>query len=244
MRPLSAHQILQIWEIGQPQHPLDRAITLLSFGLPDKTGDELTRLSIGQRDAYLLTLRELTLGPTLESFAQCPQCGESLEFTLNAADLRVVPSAPVIEPEYALTIDEFELRFTLPNSQDLAAVVSSRDVTTASQRLTQRCLRQVSREGAVIDPNQLPVRILTQLSQHMAECDPQAELLLDLNCPACQHTWQVLFDIVSFFWMELSVQAKRLMREVNILARSYGWREADILSMSAMRRQFYLDLVT
>jgi hypothetical protein len=78
----------------------------------------------------------------------------------------------------------------------------------------------------------------------MAECDPQAELLLDLNCPACQHTWQVLFDIVSFFWMELSVQAKRLMREVHLLARSYGWREADILSMSAMRRQFYLDLVT
>jgi hypothetical protein len=54
----------------------------------------------------------------------------------------------------------------------------------------------------------------------------------------------VLFDIVSFFWTELSAQAKRLLREVHTLARGYGWREADILAMSARRRQLYLDLVT
>jgi hypothetical protein len=33
------------------------------------------------------------------------------------------------------------------------------------------------------------------------------------------------------------------MREVHRLARVYGWREADILSMSASRRQFYLEMV-
>jgi len=54
----------------------------------------------------------------------------------------------------------------------------------------------------------------------------------------------VMFDIVSFFWSEICVQAKRLLREVHILARAYGWREADILSMSAARRQLYLEMVT
>jgi hypothetical protein len=78
----------------------------------------------------------------------------------------------------------------------------------------------------------------------MAACDPQAEVLLDLNCPACGHGWQALFDVVAFFWAELAAQAKRLLREVHTLARAYGWREADILGMSARRRQFYLEMVT
>ena len=31
--------------------------------------------------------------------------------------------------------------------------------------------------------------------------------------------------------------------EVHVLASSYGWRESDILNMSAWRRQYYLDLI-
>ena len=42
---------------------------------------------------------------------------------------------------------------------------------------------------------------------------------------------------------ELATQAKRLLREVHFLARAYGWREADILAMSARRRQAYLEMV-
>lgn len=245
MRPLSALEILQVWEIGHPQHPLDRALTMLSFALPEMTGNELVHLSIGQRDALLLTLREMTLGSSLESFAECPQCQESLEFTLNVADLKAIapnplPSAPV----YLLTIEDFELHFRLPDSQDLAAIVSCEDLLTASQLLTQRCIQQVSQNGDAIDFSQLSTNMLNQLANRIAECDPQAEILLDLICPACQHSWQILLDIVTFFWTELSAQAKRLLREVHTLARCYGWREADILSMSAMRRQFYLELVS
>ena len=76
----------------------------------------------------------------------------------------------------------------------------------------------------------------------MARRDPQAEVLLDLDCPACNHRWQILFDIASFFYAEVSAYAKRLLREVHTLARRYGWREADILSMSTARRQFYIEL--
>jgi hypothetical protein len=68
--------------------------------------------------------------------------------------------------------------------------------------------------------------------------------LLDLRCPTCGHSWHALFDIVAFFWAELASQAKRLLREVHTLARAYGWREADIVSMSARRRQLYLEMAT
>jgi hypothetical protein len=244
MHPLSAQQLLQIWEIGQQQHPIDRALTLLSFALPGRTVEELVQLSIGQRDAYLLTLRELTLGPQMESYAECPHCQEKLEFSLKVTDLRVVEPTAAIPSQHHLKIEDVEIQFTLPNSQDLAAIAHCPNLTTARQALIQCCIQQVSQNGTAIAINQLAPAVLDQLSAYMAECDPQAELLLDLVCPACQHQWQVLFDIVSFFWTELSAQAKRLLREVHTLARGYGWREADILAMSARRRQLYLDLVT
>lgn len=243
MRCLSADQILEVWELGQVQHPLDRALTLLGLALPDQSREDLSKLSIGQRDALLLLLRQQTLGEAMESCATCPSCGESLEFTLRATELRLVEPSLAPPVAYDLTIADYALTVTLPNSRDLAAVVGCADLATAQAALAQRCIQQVSCGGVAIAPGVLPDLVLQQISQEMAERDPQAELLLDLTCPVCQSDWQVLFDIVSFFWTELSVQAKRLLREVHALAQSYGWREADILAMSSMRRQFYLDLV-
>ena len=77
----------------------------------------------------------------------------------------------------------------------------------------------------------------------MAEVDPQADVQMDLTCPACGHQWQALFDIESFFWREISAWANRILREVHALASAYGWRESDILSMSTWRRQTYLNLI-
>jgi predicted RNA-binding Zn-ribbon protein involved in translation (DUF1610 family) len=244
MRSLSADDILSIWEIGQGQHPLDRALTLLSFALPERSGTELINLSIGQRDAYLLTLREITLGSQLDSFATCPQCGESLEFSLQVSDLRVIDPEVERVRDQAQEIAGFKIEFSLPTSQDLAAVVGYRDLPTAAYALTQRCLRSIKQGDQSVAVTQMPSAVLAQLSEYMAGCDPQAETLLDLNCPSCGHSWQILFDIVSFFWTELSVQAKRLLREVDLLARAYNWPERDILRLSPLRRQFYLELVT
>ncbi len=243
MQPLSAHQILRIWEIGQNQHPLDRALTLLAFACPEIPSLQLASLSIGQRDAYLLTLREITFGQKMNSLAECPNCGDRLEFDLNIPDIRVAEiSLPKVE-KYNLKVEGVELQFRLPNSQDLAAIVSYKDVNTANSLLMQRCILQANKSGDSLAYNDLSATVVNQLVQQMAEYDPQAEVLLNLSCPACEHSWQLLFDIVSFFWTELTARAKRLLQEVHTLARFYGWREADILSMSGIRRQMYLDLI-
>jgi hypothetical protein len=55
-------------------------------------------------------------------------------------------------------------------------------------------------------------------------------------------TGQTLFDIGRYLWEELRAQAVRLLHEVHTLARFYGWREADILALSAARRHAYLEL--
>jgi hypothetical protein len=84
---------------------------------------------------------------------------------------------------------------------------------------------------------------ITRLAERIGECSPDAEAPLDFICPSCGHQWRAFFDIAAFFWAEIAAQARRLLREVHILASAYGWREADILAMSARRRQAYLEMI-
>jgi hypothetical protein len=268
MHSLSAQELLLIWEVGLRQHPVDRALTILALALPKVLRAELLALSVGQRDAHLLAVRERTFGAQLAGFAECSACQERLEFVLDVVDIRAMPQiedgtggamkdgteiedgtrgainrAPT-QGIYEVAIEGYDLRFRLPNSLDLAQVVRCGDVTVARNLLVQRCVLQASRDDGAVAVAALPETVLTTLAESMDQYDPQAEVQLKLSCPTCGQHWPVLFDIVSFFWTEICVQAKRLLREVHTLARAYGWREADILSMSAARRQLYLEMVT
>ncbi|GET39207.1 T4 family baseplate hub assembly chaperone [Microseira wollei] len=242
MRSLSASDILQIWELGLCQHPLQRAVTILTVAFPEMSAEEVASLTIGERDGYLLRLREWTFGTGMKGFAACPQCSDRLEFTLDVADIRVGDNQP-IESEYRLSYGEIELQFRLPNSRDLAAIASCNNPIIAQQRLIQRCVLQAKQDGAILGTNELSEEAIAQLAKQMAKCDPQAEIMLDFTCPGCNYQWQTLFDITAFFWSEIAAFAKRLLREVHTLAKAYGWREADILAMSHQRRQFYLEMV-
>lgn len=244
MQPLSAYNILQAWERGQSLNLVGKALTLLAATYPEMTWDELAEFSVGQRDALLLTLREQTFGTKLNIFATCPQCQGHIEFTTDIANIRIEDHSDQVAKENEVSIENFNLRFRLLNSLDLATVVNCKDITIARSLLVQRCVLQASRDGIVISSKELPDEIIDKFVARLAECDPQSEVLLNLVCPACAHNWQMIFDIVSFFWTEISTQAKRLLREVHTLALAYGWCEADILSMSTARRQFYLELVS
>jgi hypothetical protein len=244
MHPLSAHSILQVWERGNGQCLVNKALTLLAAARPEMTWDELAELSVGQRDALLIALREQTFGTKLNVFAKCPQCQGHIEFIMDMADIKVEGYSVPVAKENELSVEGLDLRFRLLNSLDLAAVVNCNDITAAHSVLIQRCVLQVNRDGIALSSEELPEEIIDKLIVRLAECDPQSEVLLNLVCPACAHNWQMIFDVVSFFWTEISMQAKRLLREVHTLALAYGWREADILAMNTTRRQFYLEMVS
>jgi len=253
MRALTASELLTAWERGLSQTPLERALGLLGAACDGEPAEALARLSIGERDERLLTLREWTFGGQLVSLASCPGCGEQLEFSISAADLRPVPAARdgrdspgEASAPLSLRSGEYELSFRLPNSLDLAAVASGgamRSVEEAAAVLLESCLVEASRGGEAVRAADLPPEVAAAVARRMAEADPRAEVELALNCPACGEGWQAPFDIESFFWGEIGAWARRVLGEVHVLASSYGWREIDILNMSARRRQFYLDLV-
>src|SRR4030067_663874 len=80
MHLLTVSDVLSVWERGQGLHPVDRALLLLAAAQPGTPWEQLARLPVGQRDARLLALHERTFGPRLASYAECPRCGERLEF--------------------------------------------------------------------------------------------------------------------------------------------------------------------
>ena len=225
------------------QHPLDRALTILATAFPATPREAFAALSIGQRDSYLLWLRELTFGPQLNSYVECSQCQERLEFTLPVAALRFAGTGEVGEQPYELAVEDHRLSFRLPDSRDLAAAAVCKGTASARRVLLERCVLQANRDDSPVPVRELPAGVVELLAAQMATCDPQAEVLLNLRCPACDYDWQVLFDIVTFFWAEIAAQAKRLLHEAHLLARAYAWAEADILAMSAWRRECYLNMV-
>jgi hypothetical protein len=198
---------------------------------------------VGQRDRRLLALRQMTMGSRLNSVITCPDCSDRLEFALNVSDICVGELSDDTCIDKAVQIGEFECQFRLPNSRDLALLTAAQTVDDAYRSLIASCVLHVSQAGTSVSWDALPSEAIAQLAQHISDCDPQAEVMLDLDCPACGHRWQTVFDIVSFFWTELDSLARRLLQDVHVLAKAYGWREADILSMSATRRQFYLEMV-
>jgi len=245
MRGLSAQELLYTWEVALRAHSVERAITILEMAFPEVSRDELIALSVGQRDARLLAIREAIFGSHMAGFAVCPACQERLEFAFDVSDIRVLPEnwAPP-EQVQEVSIEGFNLSYRLPNSSDLAQIACFQDVMAARDLLLQRCVLRAYQDNVEVEVAALPESIIGILGRHMLEADPQAEVQIDLSCPVCAHNWLVIFDIVPFFWSEICAQAKRLMREVHMLARAYGWSETDILAISAARRQFYLEMVT
>ncbi len=227
---------------------MDRALTILEVAIPEISRDELFALSAGQRDARLLEVYQSTFGAQLAAFVVCQHCQEHLEFALDIGD--ICPGDDLTaqwgRPTGSTTvfIQAFELRFRLPNSLDLAMIAHCQDVVTARRLLIERCVLEARQEGEIVAPEGLPETVTTVLAEQMAQLDPLAVIEIDLHCPQCGHRWLVLFDIVSYFWTEIYTYAKRLLREVHTLARAYGWREPDILALSAVRREYYLEMVT
>lgn len=242
MRPLSTWELLSVWEHGLTQSPVQQALALLTSACPDTPTETLAKLTIGQRDTCLLTLREWTFGPQLTSLARCPACGEQLELSFNVADIRAIPESEPAEV-YSHSLAEYQVQFRLPTSLDLIHLSANAGHAPSREQLLQRCLQQLQHQGQDISIDQLPTQIMEAVAEQMSLTDPQADVQLALLCPACGQGWQALFDIVTFFWSEISAWAARLLREVHTLASAYGWNETDILALSPQRRQFYLEMV-
>src|SRR5437667_3525865 len=98
MLALTAKEILYIWETGLGHHPIDQALIILATAFPEISRDKLAKMSIGQRDSCLLTVRAHTFGSRLAGLASCPECREQVECVLDLAAMGLVASIGAGDP--------------------------------------------------------------------------------------------------------------------------------------------------
>lgn len=249
MRRLTAIDMLSVWEQGLNHPPLYRALLLLMSTHPELEPNEIAEWSIGRRDQHLLQLRKQLFGDSLKNSCLCPQCSERIEWQNSVNDILI--DKQVNDAEYVLDVDTYKIRFRLPNSLDIAAVINIEDKDKAQTDLLKRCVLGVTNKGKEMFrttlPNkptsQLPNKVVEALSRRVEFLDPLAEIVIDLTCPACAHRWDALFDISRFLWSELNTWAESTIQMIHVLASAYGWSEQEILTLSPVRRQLYLGML-
>jgi hypothetical protein len=234
--------ILGLWEEGQGRSPVERALLLLEAAAPGARREQLAALTVNERDARLLAFRERVFGTRLNAYAECPVCREALEFALTTGELK--PCHHEVPSDDLLRLEEagIEVRFRLPTSADLAAIEGCADLAAARGALLERCVSAVHSGGTPLTARELSEGLIERIAEQMAERAPEADVQIELACPACGHRWSAAFDIAAFLWAEIRARSGRLLREVAALARAYGWSEREILQMSALRRHCYLEL--
>ena len=241
MPDLSAAARLDLWQAAEWQDPVERALVLAAAADADPTRpDELAALPVGRRDTRLLALHAALGGRALGATAPCPACGEHAEFEVDPEALLARTAEPA--PCAPVETSGFSVGWRLPDSVDVAAAAAAADAATAERVLLERCVTAAGGPDGEVDAAALPADVRAALARAMAESDPLAEVLVALSCPACETAFAADLDLSAFVWAELRVHAQRLLREVDVLARAYGWTEAEVLALDDRRRAAYLEL--
>jgi len=237
---LSARQILDVWEQASGVRHEHRSRLLLSLGQPGMASHDIDDLCLGERNQRLLQIRKALFGSKLEAYVECPGCGEALDLAFLVDELgfdqvKNLSASQFIEDEL------LNASVRLPNGHDLGALANVSSVEEGRALLFSRCVSDLHFKGKPTELSTLDESVLSTLESLIADLDPRMELLFDLLCPACEKQWQAPLDVGAFLWREFDTHARELLENIHLLARTYGWSESNILSMSKARRHYYVE---
>lgn len=219
--------VLDVWERSSALERPWRELALLQL-TSDAPVEETARLPVGERDRRLLALRTAMFGRWIPCETRCGTCDERLELELDGQ--RLADGPPAAREGGDLLDDGIRVR--PPDSADIAAAMAAADPAAV---ILERCTDPAGAASVSDRSREAAIR-------RMAELDPAAELWLEATCPACGSSWTVLLDPAAIVVEEVDRHARRILREVDQLARAYGWREPDVLALGPARRRAYLGL--
>ena len=224
---VDARTALGVWEAGEREHPIDRALTILG-ALTGSSRASLAALPLSRRDALLLRARVAAFGPVIEAVATCARCGCESDVTLRL-------SGGDVEPETdrgTIAVGATTVAYRVPDSFDAAAAAAHHDAADALHALRTRCITA----DAPLDD-----AAFAAAEREIERVSAPSSIVLDLTCPDCAATAGVALDVGAFFWTEIAAYARRTLDDVDALAARYGWSEAEILALSPARRARYLE---
>lgn len=228
--------LLDAWDQASAAPVAGRGAVLVRLaGLcPDL--DSALDLGVGECAALAALAHARAFGREVAGVITCSSCGEPLSAQVSLPTAEELVTAAAAGPRH-VAVAGFTVR--APTTRDLLLAAASPDRARAV--LLSRCVRRA--DGSPVDPAEL-TREEEALLDEAAEAITAATMTtLCVRCPACDGHVRAALDTAAVLWDRIDIAAPALMEEVAVLARAFGWSEADLLAMPAARRAAYLERV-
>lgn len=230
--------LLALWERALVHAPDERGVALLQATF----GDFPNTSSLGTCNLRLAELHARLFGRELALTSHCPSCDSLAQFSGDCAALVATATAQVPAVLPPLRVGDFLLEFRLPTAVDIKAAAHYADAEQFARHLLERCVLACTRNDETMTASQLPLVVLDALSRHLEVIDPAASVSFAVTCPQCKVEWDARLDLAEVLWRKLQVTAERFLLDIDILARTYGWTEGEVMSLSATRRAAYVQM--
>ena len=230
VRPLGGWDELRINEAIEAGFPAVRIVTDSLARNVNCDGAALgvtnaAALTIGDREVLLRAIYAVTVASKISAVAHCTAgCGGAAEFDVDLPSLTRKP--PEAGPTHRLRLGRKQVSIRLPTGADVERVLS---MGTDVERLLAGCV------AGKIDA-------LAPVAAAIERLDPNAECKLAVSCPECGAPLHLYLD--GFALLRAAVMAHGgIFRQIDLLARTYGWSEDEILALPRARRLRYCVLV-
>jgi hypothetical protein len=236
------------WLVAYEQLPHQPAwlwpAALIALGYDGMSLDDAMALPLPYREGLLLQLRRRHFGNEMHGRSICPACGSENEITLDCQELASAFPAWEGQPPPSTTTVE------LPSGASaVLAPLTAWDWAEASRLPSRQAalllqdngVKAIRSQGIEVAWDGLEEADQTALAQALENLN--GGLRLEVICAMCRHKENREIDLGLWLAQEVSRAAQGILREVDCLARAYGWSERAILELSPLRRRLYLEMV-
>jgi hypothetical protein len=196
-------------------------------------GADPRELTAPERDRVLAEVYVRNYGDRIQSEPRCGKCGVKFDVDFRLSEL--VESTWPTAPPRRLDIDEVRY-LRVPNGGDELAV-RGLPGSGALEALAARCTRARTSDSPSSSP--IPVAEMSTLLEQTA---PVLDLELGAGCPECLAHNDLGFRIQSYLLQRLLAERRQLPRQLDRLARAYGWSATEILSLPRTTRMELVEL--
>jgi hypothetical protein len=238
LRQPAGSEDLLIREITGPEIGLALALIERIAWAVDGTTVDWSALSVTDIEALLLRIRQTVFGDGIRAETNCSnkECGARFDISFSAERYlahqspRIPKGVEPGEPAGWFRLTGEIVEFRLPNGVDLVAVGGSRH---PDRECFARCVKPTSISG----------RLRNRIESAMAALAPSLSHDVQGQCPQCQRTMSVYFDVRAYVLRELREQAAAIYNDVHLLAFHYKWPEESILALPRSRRVRYAQML-